>query len=47
MEEAIARCDAYHKNEDWTEAVNALADFKDDPNPEVQWRLGRAIFKGS
>lgn len=46
MEAAIERCDKLHNSGHHIEALGTMLNFKDDPNPEVQWRLARGIFKG-
>lgn len=46
MEAAIERCDLLFTTGHHVEALGTIVDFKDDPSSEVQWRYGRAIFKG-
>ncbi|OQR69309.1 regulator of microtubule dynamics protein 2-like, partial [Tropilaelaps mercedesae] len=45
MEAAIERCDKLSDSGHLVEALGTIANFKNESDPEVQWRYGRAIFK--
>ncbi|OQR69308.1 regulator of microtubule dynamics protein 1-like [Tropilaelaps mercedesae] len=43
--EAVKKCDEFYEAGDMVEAHKAIIAVKDDPNPEVQWRVARMEFK--
>lgn len=45
MSDAIRSCDELYEAGKYTEAYDAIVKAKDDPSPEVKWRLVRMTFK--